>query len=86
MKIINNAAEFKSFYFYKSPPNKEPCPPKNEYPKKYPCIVEHIHEDGGMGGDYVRHKITYFPEFPGVNWVGNRDYKIFFEGYKKGRN
>jgi len=79
MKIINTPKEFKDFYYYKSPPNKEPCPALQEYPVKYPCIVEQIHQDGGLGGCYVQHKITYFPK--GLSREGQ---DIFFEGFKEG--
>lgn len=61
MKQINNAKEFKKFYPYKSPPNKEPCPPLNEYPKRYPCFCEIIYENGGLGGDYMWVDIIYPP-------------------------
>jgi hypothetical protein len=79
MKIINSSAEFKGFYYYKSPPNPEPCPKPKEYPVKYPCIVEQIHHDGGLGGDYVQHKITYFPR-----GYSRREQAIFFKGFAEG--
>jgi len=61
MRRINNAKEFKEFYPYKSPPNKSPCPPVGEYPKAYPCFADIVHEDGGIGGDYMWVNIVYPP-------------------------
>ena len=62
MKLIKNAKEFKRFYPYKSPPNKEPCPEKKEYPKRYPCFCEIIDNEGGLGGDYMTVEIIYPPK------------------------
>lgn len=71
MKLIHNRQEFIDFYYYKqSKPDK--------YPLRYPCIVEQIHQDGGLGGDYVDHQITYFPKRVNKN--------AFLLGYIKGRS
>lgn len=69
-KIIYNKREFEDFYYYKT------STPDN-YPKKYPCIVTKIDEDGGIGGSYVRHEIVYFPK--------NVNKTCFFKGYVIGR-
>jgi len=69
MKIIHNKKEFENNYFYKKDkPDK--------YPRRYPCIVDYVYTDGGLQGDYVEHKIVYFPS--GV------DHNSFFRGYVKG--
>jgi hypothetical protein len=55
MKIINSDEEFEQFYYYKkSKPDK--------YPAKYPCIVERVYHDGGLGGSQVEHRIFAIPE------------------------
>jgi hypothetical protein len=77
MKLINNDKEFKDFYPYKSPPNKEPCPPMDEYPKKYPCVCEIVYEDGGICGDYKWIRIMYPPR--------GSDIDSFTSGIKEGR-
>jgi len=76
MKIINTDKEFVDFYCYKSPPN----PPVNKsvFPKRYPCIVEQINREGGLGGDWVEHIIIYFPK--------RVDHDAFLQGYIKGRS
>ena len=62
MKLINNDKEFKKFYPYKCPPNKEPCPELKDYPKRYPCFCEVVDEDdGGMGGPLKWVDIKYPP-------------------------
>jgi hypothetical protein len=71
MKLIKSKKEFGDYYYYKSPLKEQ------DYPKRYPCIVEQIHHDGGLGGCYVEHKITYFPE--------NVDQDSFLRGFIKGR-
>lgn len=62
MKQINTPKEFKRFYPYKSPPNKEPCPKPSQYPERYPCFCEVVHEDGGIGGGYMWVRKVYPPE------------------------
>jgi len=61
MTLIKNRKAFKAFYPYKSPPNKEPCPAPEDYPKRYPCFCDIINEDGGIMGDYMRVDIVYPP-------------------------
>jgi len=74
IKLINTPEEFKENYYYKSPPNPEPCPTLDEYPKNYPCILHQYTDGGGIGGSFVVHNIVYIPE--------GLDSKSFFEGYK----
>lgn len=74
MKLIKTPAEFKEFYPYKSPPNTKPMPPRDEYPRRYPCICEIIHHDGGLGGDYMTVRKHYVPK--------GMDTKSFIAGMK----
>ena len=62
MERINTPEEFKEFYPYKSPPNKEPCPALDEYPEKYPCFCEIEHEYGGIDGGHAEVRIIYPPD------------------------
>lgn len=76
MKLINNAAEFKAFYPYKSPPNPEPCPAPKDYPTSYPCfcrVVEHL---GDLCADYKEIQIAYPPRGGNV--------ESYYLGLKKG--
>lgn len=59
MKRINSPEEFKAFYPYKSPPNPEPCPKPNRYPKSYPCFCRIVEHAGGIMGDYKTVEICY---------------------------
>ena len=68
-KIVHSDKEFEEFYFYESKPD--------EYPKKYPCLVEEFDEGGGLGGSYRYYSFTYFPK--------NVNQKSFMLGYKAGR-
>lgn len=72
MQIIKNSEVFEAFYFY----GKEYLTP-NKYPIKYPCVVEHITREGGMGGEYIEHRITYCPE-----WC---DWKSWVKGFEMGK-
>lgn len=78
MKLINNDKEFKDFYPYKSPPNNEPCPPTDKYPKKYPCVCEIIDEGCGLCRDYKWVRIMYPPHESQI--------ESFISGIKQGRN
>ena len=55
MRIINNEGEFEEFYYYK---NSQP----DEYPQKYPCIVEHVSYDYGGLSERIEHRIFYIPD------------------------
>ena len=91
MKIIHNKAEFLAFYHYD---NKKHA----RLPSYYPCIVEKINVDGGLGGDCVEHRITYFPNRAGrvlterlrllrkiSDEIKGIEQRAFFEGYKAAR-
>ena len=73
IKLIQNKKSFKSFYYYKTSP-----PLEREFPKEYPCIVEHM-DDEGIGGSSVWHRITYIPKNLKL------DVPSFFSGYILGR-
>ena len=68
---VENKKEFEQAYWYNGKPDK--------YPKRYPCIVEQHHEDGGLGGSYVHHEIFYIPKqaLPYIDW--------FLLGFKHSR-
>ena len=78
MKIIRNPEQFKEYYPYKSPPNPEPCPAKEKYPKKYPCVCEVEDHGGGIGGGYMTVKTWYCPN--------GYDFGSFAEGLRVGRS
>lgn len=78
MKLIRTPEQFKKFYPYKSPPAKEPQPPLNKYPKRYPCFVTIIDCIGGIMGDCMKVKIIYPPK--------NCDLKSFKLGLTIGKN
>jgi hypothetical protein len=71
--LIKTPKDFKKHYYYKSPPNPEPCPALDKYPKKYPCIL-HRYEVEVFMGSVVEHELIYIPK--------GLDVKSFFEGYK----
>ena len=56
IRLIKSREEFDAFYYYEKKASKA------ERPIYYPCIVEKIHEECGITGPYVTHKITYIPE------------------------
>lgn len=71
MNIVNTPEEFLKIWYYRDPPEKK------DYPKKYPCIVEVIDRDGGLGGGYMDYVITSIPN--------GMDPKTFLAGYTAGR-
>lgn len=70
--IVRSRKDFEDIYWYSLDQLEE-----KDCPKKYPCIVEIIFRNGGLGGDWTDHHITYIPE--------NLDPQAFLAGYKKGR-
>lgn len=79
MQIIKNPKEYEAFYSYDHFKYLTP----DKYPTEYPCICQYIKHGGGLGGEYVEHKITYCPEWADWNsWVkgfemGNVQYTEF---------
>lgn len=71
MKILYSDKDFEKNYYY-----KKSVPLSSEYPKHYPCILDIVYVNGGIGGDFYRHDIVYFPK--------NVDKESFFLGYKRG--
>jgi len=71
MQLIQNRKQFKENYPYK---NCKISPP--EYPKRYPCIMEIIEMNGGLGGDYKVVEFTYI----NPKW----DLNSFLAGFKAG--
>jgi len=70
MKVIHNRKEFEKAFFYSKDQIK-----KDDYPKRYPCIMVQEDMDGGIGGNYVEHVIVY---------PGKHDLKSFIAGFKAG--
>ena len=75
--LIECPEQFKLNFYYKGQIREE------DYPIEYPCILDKIQMSGGLGGDFVYHKIVYFPDSP----ISNTESKklAYFEGYKAGR-
>lgn len=54
LQVVHNEEEFKTAYYYGSHNFTA-----NELPTEYPCVVEFVHHDGGIGGPYVEHVLHY---------------------------
>lgn len=54
MKLVKNDKEFDKLYPY-TKSNPKNC----KHPKKYPCLVEWISHEGGLGGDYYSCNVIY---------------------------
>jgi len=71
MIIINNREEFKKHAAY-----LDILKPK-DYPKSYPCILEHVCIDYGIMGDSIENIIVKIPKHVEI--------ESFLKGYEAGR-
>jgi len=73
IQVLENKEDWlKAYYYFKGYA-------PDTYPKRYPCILIMEQEDGGLGGDYVSHKFSYFP-----SKINLKDYFDYFIGFVNG--
>ena len=74
MKLVKNNKEFDKLY-----PYSKSDPTKCKHPKKYPCLVEWVNHDGGLGGDYYSCEVIYIKRKKGFVEEVNAKREILIE-------